>query len=173
MNFFVVYLLYPTSNRNFGICLVRLLLVVYLLYPTSNRNHSMFSPTMILLYISFILHQTATLTTAVSFADGCISPLSYIKPQLVFLVPLGSDGCISPLSYIKPQHLLSSALEADVVYLLYPTSNRNNPTADIGVCRLYISFILHQTATIFYVSFSGFVLYISFILHQTATSRWP
>ena len=56
------------------------------------------------LYISFILHQTATITTFFVIITSCISPLSYIKPQLI----------------VVPLHLFL------VVYLLYPTSNRNS-----------------------------------------------
>ena len=57
---------------------------------------------------------------------SCISSLSYIKPQQK---RAGRDiyvSCISSLSYIKPQPPLSYGLEYIVVFLPYPTSNRNS-----------------------------------------------
>ena len=100
------------------------------------------------LYISFILHQTATLRCKALMRHRCISPLSYIKPQPVVAALLAADGCISPLSYIKPQPYSKVYLKSFVVYLLYPTSNRNLAGRSMKKRLLYISFILHQTATV-------------------------
>ena len=77
--------------------------VVFLLYPTSNRNQVAHESCGLLLYFSFILHQTATATTIFILAMSCISPLSYIKPQPKKSTSLKKNCCISPLSYIKPQ----------------------------------------------------------------------
>ena len=99
------------------------------------------------LYISFILHQTATIL--------CLDLLFH--------------SCISPLSYIKPQLRMSTGAPRGVVYLLYPTSNRNILLLLLYRDGLYISFILHQTATALFVCIDNQKLYISFILHQTAT----
>ena len=80
----VVFLLYPTSNRNSLLFSVMWGSVVFLLYPTSNRNLVVEVLIHVVLYFSFILHQTATDT----FHDPpdlcCISPLSYIEPQPKF-----------------------------------------------------------------------------------------
>ncbi len=121
--------------------------VVYLLYPTSNRNRSTGGSRFRWLYISFILHQTATRDVLTWQRMGCISPLSYIKPQR--------------------KHRIERMLA--VVYLLYPTSNRNLTCCQQVLPTLYISFILHQTATKRFRVQLGESLYISFILHQTAT----
>ena len=56
-----------------------------------------------------------------------------------------------------------------VVYHLHPTSNRNTNTVLVSSKRLYIIFILHQTATWYCKSTHNIWLYIIFILHQTAT----
>ncbi len=77
------------------------------------------------LYISFILHQTATRGSPIFFSLSCISPLSYIKPQLSYLIFADEKSCISPLSYIKPQLPCTKKDDQTVVFLLYPTSNRN------------------------------------------------
>ena len=86
-------------------------------------------------------------------------------------------GCISPLSYIKPQRVSKTCPIPIVVYLLYPTSNRNPREGLAQYHGLYISFILHQTATSAIDLIRSPLLYISFILHQTATAfstiPWP
>ena len=56
----VVYHLHPTSNRNVRLCCLLRLLVVYHLHPTSNRNVTISVVKVSVLYIIFILHQTAT-----------------------------------------------------------------------------------------------------------------
>gem|GEM_PF-3998256 len=58
------------------------------------------------LYFFLILHQTATMKEVRTPDNGCISSLSYIKPQLS-----------SMLRYFS-----------NVVFLPYPTSNRNAGT---------------------------------------------
>ena len=99
----VVYLLIPTSNRNDAAHVHMGGDVVYLLIPTSNRNHFGIKPTEDMLYIFLFLHQTAT------------------HPKLPYSVLC----CISSYSYIKPQLSTSHHLLGLVVYLLIPTSNRN------------------------------------------------
>ena len=56
-------------------------------------------------------------------------------------------SCISYLSYIKPQLLNILILILIVVYLIFPTSNRNTGTAKVSISELYILSFLHQTAT--------------------------
>ena len=104
----VVYLLYPTSNHNRWDEQYGSSKVVYLLYPTSNHNFVLLSSWPHQLYIFCILHQTTTSTFSSYGRQSCISFVSYIKPQLVYL----------------------SILYRRVVYLLYPTSN-HNPTKDL------------------------------------------
>ena len=124
-NISVVFLLYPTSNRNRRWLPYRERFVVFLLYPTSNRNSTFVYTERRVLYFSFILHQTATHRAGLPNAQRCISPLSYIKPQLSLRTPSVFVCCISPLSYIKPQPVLCNFFKT----------------------LLYFSFILHQTAT--------------------------
>ncbi len=59
----------------------------------------------------------------------CISSLSYIKPQPCLLFLIKSRRCISSLSYIKPQLSVTLYASAKVVFLPYPTSNRNSRAA--------------------------------------------
>ena len=56
----VVYLLNPTLNHNFIWYINERSKVVYLLNPTSNHNVCPRSPTLAVLYIFWILHQTTT-----------------------------------------------------------------------------------------------------------------
>ena len=121
--------------------------VVYLLIPTSNRNCNTFPDDGKRLYIFLFLHQTATSRCGCSAAYSCISPYSYIKPQLGLNQSEVSKSCISPYSYIKPQLITLCLIFINVVYLLIPTSNRNRVWQVYQTSSLYISLFLHQTAT--------------------------
>ena len=78
----------------------------------------------------------------------CISSLSYIKPQLIKCKIGKPCCCISSLSYIKPQLVAVSSVFVLVVFLPYPTSNRNSDLCNFSIGTLYFFLILHQTATI-------------------------
>ena len=79
------------------------LLVVYLSFPTSNHNAGDGNIDFDALYIFRFLHQTTTFCHIVMVLTGCISFVSYIKPQ---------RSC-------RAQLLVC------VVYLSFPTSNHN------------------------------------------------
>ena len=173
--------------------------VVYLCFPTSNRNQLSFSMRPLLLYIFVFLHQTATAPSTTATNSRCISLFSYIKPQPPVVVVLalrvvylcfptsnrnllighcGGDvvvylcfptsnrnrvcecptarsvvylcfplGCISLFSYIKPQLGETTTGSHTVVYLCFPTSNRNLRVWRTRLITLYIFVFLHQTAT--------------------------
>ena len=167
----VAQLLYPTSDRNREAAREQSAPVVFLRYPTSNRNCSSPYKTDRKLYISFILHQTATITRSSILLR--VLYISFILHQTATFAAhqLFHCCCISPLSYIKPQLIPRRSNFLRVVFLLYPTSNRNKNREMLTVAVLYFSFILHQTATIWLTAFRCPRLYFSFILHQTATER--
>ena len=123
----VVYLCFPTSNRNQLPYSNSSSPVVYLCFPTSNRNRKSSYDCLKRLYIFVFLHQTATLWLQKTLHIGCISLFSYIKPQL---------GCVKLSNFI-------------VVYLCFPTSNRNSLLLLKIRQMLYIFVFLHQTATTF------------------------
>ena len=186
--------------------------VVYLLIPTSNRNYMHRNYGKNLLYIFLFLHQTATVVLLRIVGFCCISSYSYIKPQLFIvssnkfwvvylLIPTSNRNagvygtqirtlyiflflhqtatnlwnepfqcrCISSYSYIKPQLGNGAWLSMMVVYLLIPTSNRNNTVKCKFKILLYIFLFLHQTATTNTNAFLEKELYIFLFLHQTAT----
>ena len=58
-----------------------------------------------LLYAILFLHQTTTICCALILSHGCIISFSYIKPQLVDIMPIVNYCCILSFSYIKPQLL--------------------------------------------------------------------
>ena len=144
-----------------------------------------------MLYIFCFLHQTTTLrgveseeAGCISFVsyikpqpDGkrmhsphrCISFVSYIKPQLFLFLKFLRSGCISFVSYIKPQPAETSKRLERVVYLLFPTSNHNPRSCAWRCFRLYIFCFLHQTTTVMKETIFVTVLYIFCFLHQTTT----
>ena len=79
------------------------------------------------LYIVRFLHQTTTRKSLRRECRGCISSVSYIKPQLQCYVHSQLWCCISSVSYIKPQPKMLKLTMRMVVYRPFPTSNHNLP----------------------------------------------
>ena len=77
----VVYRSFPTSNHNLKPVNLLPNVVVYRSFPTSNHNYVMVSLFEYMLYIVRFLHQTTTLDKLNKEIYGCISFVSYIKPQ--------------------------------------------------------------------------------------------
>ena len=99
----VVYRPFPTSNHNsFVACAyVGTLYIVRFLHQTTTPSKT--GVKLNKLYIVRFLHQTTTYMRATHINDGCISSVSYIKPQLWDGAKGSFSGCISSVSYIKPQ----------------------------------------------------------------------
>ena len=99
------------------------------------------------LYILSFLHQTATVKYTQSDASGCISYLSYIKPQLAFRIKSKGVSCISYLSYIKPQ--------------------QSEPTRWTSSCCIsYLSYIKPQHEVAKYFNPYRCISYLSYIKPQ-------
>ena len=162
--FLILHQTATEHNRHHGAFLLYFFLI---LHQTATRSRVRIS--VLVLYFFLILHQTATpvgflsapkrCISSLSYikpqlherrlhhSDGCISSLSYIKPQLfASLIPL-AVCCISSLSYIKPQLRVCVHVTCNVVFLPYPTSNRNKVSIVGSPLQLYFFLILHQTAT--------------------------
>ena len=101
------------------------------------------------LYIVRFLHQTTT-------NDG-----QYIA----------RSGCISSVSYIKPQLQSFSCGRRAVVYRPFPTSNHNLLLLFPLQRKLYIVRFLHQTTTLSLIVIHSLLLYIVRFLHQTTTAE--
>ncbi len=121
------------------------------------------------LYIVRFLHQTTThklislchagcissvsyikpqlLVSWVSFSQRCISSVSYIKPQPFGCRLMCQICCISSVSYIKPQLPSGLIILRVVVYRPFPTSNHNRLLLLLLESKLYIVRFLHQTTT--------------------------
>ena len=143
----VVYLCFPTSNRNRkGKPHLTLKLYIFVFLHQTATDYNVFLMFVELyifvflhqtattsfrcsqhrkLYIFVFLHQTATHQASLPRYSCCISLFSYIKPQLTDLTVLSRAGCISLFSYIKPQLIITKETIKHVVYLCFPTSNRN------------------------------------------------
>ena len=102
--------------------------------------------------------------------SGCISFVSYIKPQLTVTKKEPSSSCISFVSYIKPQRRRIQQHHHWVVYLSFPTSNHNSSLFGLEDNKLYIFRFLHQTTTLLLQGLAPFLLYIFLFLHQTTTA---
>ena len=182
--------MFPTSNRNWYLFTTCSLSVVYLMFPTSNRNDSMVIMYSFSLYILCFLHQTATIChifpyrnllyilcflhqTATPVLRNNIWRLLYI---LCFLHQTATADnqhpsyfcCISYVSYIKPQPFYIVRVPYMVVYLMFPTSNRNFVYFQFLIIQLYILCFLHQTATANVQQIFGFccISYVSYIKPQ-------
>ena len=124
------------------------LYIVRFLHQTTTAGHQ--GPCNRWLYIVRFLHQTTTVFSTDEALVGCISSVSYIKPQLTSGLSAIFDSCISSVSYIKPQlrgshdtqfiSCISSVsyikpqrvgqplVDSRVVYRPFPTSNHNFTT---------------------------------------------
>ena len=121
------------------------------------------------LYIVRFLHQTTTWKRILIAYQGCISSVSYIKPQPGEDGKVVLSGCISSVSYIKPQLRQAFTRAVEVVYRPFPTSNHNLPF----VRSMPMNVVYRPFPTSNHNSFSlaliFLVLYIVRFLHQTTT----
>ena len=123
-----------------------LLYIVRFLHQTTTKVEA--SDICASLYIVRFLHQTTTVSVQHKIRAGCISSVSYIKPQPRLLSFAFSFSCISSVSYIKPQLPLIKTIYENVVYRPFPTSNHNHFINDHNRDMLYIVRFLHQTTTV-------------------------
>ena len=72
------------------------------------------------------------------------------------------SGCISFVSYIKPQLQCNVIDSVFVVYLSFPTSNHNQRVNRKARTELYIFRFLHQTTTT-YIQYNHLLSCISFV----------
>ena len=84
------------------------------------------------------------------------------------------SGCISFVSYIKPQPIIFYVLVKYVVYLSFPTSNHNAYKGDEITPRLYIFRFLHQTTTLarYIHAFACCISFVSYIKPQPSQSNF-
>ena len=106
-------------------CSTRPWCVVYLSFPTSNHNRKMQAEINKLLYIFRFLHQTTTEAIDMKDANG-LYIFRFLHQTTTSLICLYiCIGCISFVSYIKPQPVSNILCNFAVVYLSFPTSNHN------------------------------------------------
>ena len=136
----VVYRLCPTSNHNELGNKVSDTFVVYRLCPTSNHNLSTISLTVFWLYIAYVLHQTTTERNYQGTMAGCISLMSYIKPQPRELTRLAEEVVYRLCPTSNHNSCQNNSWGNYVVYRLCPTSNHNatlvDQRAEVVVYRL-------------------------------------
>ena len=106
-------------------CKRRQLVVVYLSFPTSNHNSIIFVLYHTALYIFRFLHQTTTGQHKQQVHIGLYIFRFLHQTTTINVYVIDTIGCISFVSYIKPQHLEQVPFSALVVYLSFPTSNHN------------------------------------------------
>ena len=128
-------------------CKRRQLVVVYLSFPTSNHNSIIFVLYHTALYIFRFLHQTTTGQHKQQVHIGLYIFRFLHQTTTINVYVIDTIGCISFVSYIKPQHLEQVPFSALVVYLSFPTSNHNMMCPIIVITLLYIFRFLHQTTT--------------------------
>ena len=137
-----------TSNHNSDAVSMSGVSVVSYRNSTSNHNNTAKWEVVGLLYLIEILHQTTTMQYSYTSSIGCILSKFYIKPQLAERSGVPVDSCILSKFYIKPQLLLTHSALQLVVSYRNSTSNHNLCRRPVGVLRLYLIEILHQTTTL-------------------------
>ena len=145
--------------------------VVYRPFPTSNHNCSLSHFYVQWLYIVRFLHQTTTVCVRRAAPGGCISSVSYIKPQhcpytYFFILVVYRPFPTSNHNVLGVPTLLNRLY---IVRFLHQTTTHKPYSADFG--KLYIVRFLHQTTTVFRGYRYFVALYIVRFLHQTTTLR--
>ena len=163
-------------------------IVRFLHQTTTVKSPKIYSIT---LYIVRFLHQTTTSATDDTLVNGCISSVSYIKPQLSSGQRKGLLVVYRPFPTSNHNFLLLVLSMLLVVYRPFPTSNHNRyadykkdmlvvyrpfPTSNHNLWKnvdiskeLYIVRFLHQTTTSGCLGWGVPKLYIVRFLHQTTT----
>ena len=190
----VVYLCFPTSNRNFHLSIDiqnQLYIFVFLHQTATSAHESRGLPCCISLFsyikpqhqgCHIVLHRSCIslfsyIKPQLRFCwrwcyGRCISLFSYIKPQLKSIRLWSTTSCISLFSYIKPQLREGKHGVSLVVYLCFPTSNRNClSTRKLPQFVVYLCFPTSNRNCDPAVTM-GDLLYIFVFLHQTATRAW-
>ena len=168
----VVYRPFPTSNHNPQPSRRGSSRVVYRPFPTSNHNLFTFFRQSHRLYIVRFLHQTTTHGFVILVASGCISSVSYIKPQHVYKGHSANSVVYRPFPTSNHNKFCDSSILGRVVYRPFPTSNHNCIPLHVKSSLLYIVRFLHQTTTGFPSKPGKPWLYIVRFLHQTTTDRF-
>ena len=174
----VVYLLIPTSNHNSRRVrlTVPMLFISWFLHQTTTLTVTLTHQN--LLFISWFLHQTTTLHSLLSSPQRCLSLDSYIKPQPSHVCRGWAVGCLSLDSYIKPQRCWA--------WCLYPC--RCLSLDSYIKPQLWVHLISHWRVVYLLIPTSNhnpllthgitMLLFISWFLHQTTTlmpwqTVWP
>ena len=165
---YIVRFLHQTTTWRRTAFLNAQLYIVRFLHQTTTYNRIFYNFDG--LYIVRFLHQTTTDLRHKDRRKGCISSVSYIKPQQSVKCNAHRCSCISSVSYIKPQLQIFSLKSLCVVYRPFPTSNHNRLRRAVSGRWLYIVRFLHQTTTCFSSLDDAGRLYIVRFLHQTTTN---
>ena len=123
------------------------------------------------LFMVFFLHQTTTMLFRRFVFVGCLWSFSYIKPQ-----PYAARGrrCLVVYGLFPTSNHNSHTREVgggEVVYGLFPTSNHNCSVTYSKSGLLFMVFFLHQTTTNIIQFWLSALLFMVFFLHQTTTWR--
>ena len=143
------------------------------------------------MYIVRFLHQTTTIQAMADVKKGCISSVSYIKPQqvtrIIWRYPVvyrpfptsnhnlercslnGRLVVYRPFPTSNHNFYFLVDTLSSVVYRPFPTSNHNYRLFRPKTIWLYIVRFLHQTTTTNWPHDDNVLLYIVRFLHQTTT----
>ena len=148
--------------------------VVYLLIPTSNHNFGGRITLDSSLYIFWFLHQTTTHRSRHKCTFRCISFDSYIKPQLQSVRCNEVNSCISFDSYIKPQ-LFIPAAKIDVSCISFDSYIKPQRIVmslrSSGRCISFDSYIKPQPCAEWYNGAAGCISFDSYIKPQPLGDR--
>ena len=145
MVLYIVRFLHQTTTLSNEAFASSVLYIVRFLHQTTTCKARM--PANTLLYIVRFLHQTTTIVRYnTSTARLYIVRFLHQTTTAHYMYPQ-NDGCISSVSYIKPQPGQRKGQRRRVVYRPFPTSNHNDSVDCYCMSVLYIVRFLHQTTT--------------------------
>ena len=142
---YIVRFLHQTTTAE---CLkknnLKLYIVRFLHQTTTTGKRKHYGVT---LYIVRFLHQTTTFGDYTKRMMGCISSVSYIKPQLRRVTAYLYTVVYRPFPTSNHNYAFLLSPDTPVVYRPFPTSNHNRCYRCRNCGGLYIVRFLHQTTT--------------------------
>ena len=147
---YIVRFLHQTTTILLHLQLSVQLYIVRFLHQTTTDN-----PDCIIrvwLYIVRFLHQTTTPNGSQPSFFGCISFVSYIKPQLNKSLLPRLWRCISFVSYIKPQPIISNKLYTNILLIFFII--KNGRVGFVSIAKILKKLQLNRFADDFFCDFA-------------------
>ena len=148
----VVYRPFPTSNHNRCYRNISSPAVVYRPFPTSNHNGYIEIVPINELYIVRFLHQTTTLVWSLLITIRLYIVRFLHQTTTETQKEKRRSGCISSVSYIKPQPIISNKLYTNILLIFFII--KNGRVGFVSIAKILKKLQLNRFADDFFCDFA-------------------